>query len=71
MVKKRGEKVVNLPYSLIQELLEGFLQLVTKKDHDSIGKDISRHTKAALKRKQEESEKSESKGGYPFAPGFC
>jgi len=39
-----------------QEVMEGFTELVTKKQHDEIGRDISRKAKAAKEalRKQDE-----------------
>ena len=53
-----------------QEVMEGFVELVTKKQHDEIGRDISRKTKAAkeaarkkeeLKRKHEEDKRDSNK----------
>lgn len=46
-----------------QEVMEGFTELVTKKQHDEIGRDISRKTKAAkeaARKKEELKRKNES-----------
>lgn len=45
-----------------QEVMEGFVELVTKKQHDEIGRDISRKTKAAkehARKKEEEAKQAE------------
>ena len=44
-----------------QEVMEGFVELVTKKQHDEVGRDISRKTKAAKEhaRKKEEEAKEQ------------
>ena len=45
-----------------QEVMEGFVELVTKKQHDEVGRDISRKTKAAkehARKKEEEAKQAE------------
>jgi len=42
-----------------QEVMEAFVELVTRKQHDEIGRDISRKAKAAMKRKAEQEEEKQ------------